>query len=132
MKIVIDMNLSPQWVQLLKDAGHEAVHWSEVGAPNAPDREIMVWARSNGYVVFTHDLDYGTILASTDAESPSVFQVRTQDITPHHIGNMVLSAIKQFEGRLKQGALVSLDKNRARARVLPILREEQDSASTNS
>ena len=124
MKIVIDMNLSPHWVQLLTDAGHEAVHWSEVGAPNAPDREIMTWARSNGFIVFTHDLDFGAILASTDAESPSVFQVRTQDISPQHIVSLVLSAIKQFEERLKQGALISLDKNRARARILPLRMEE--------
>ena len=86
----------------MTEAGHDAVHWSEVGAPNAPDREIMAWARSNGFIVFTHDLDFGTILASTDADSPSVFQVRTQDISPQHIGNLVLSAIKQFEERLKQ------------------------------
>lgn len=124
MKIVIDMNLSPHWVQLLTGAGHEAVHWSEVGAANAPDREIMAWARSNGFIVFTHDLDFGTILASTDAEAPSVFQVRTQDISPQHIGSLVLSAIEQFEERLKQGALVSLDKHRAKARILPLRRQE--------
>ena len=124
MKIVIDMNLSPHWVQFLKEAGHEAVHWSEVGAANAPDREIMAWAKSNGFIVFTHDLDFGTILASTDAEAPSVLQVRTQDISPQHIGNLVLSAIEQFEERLKQGTLVNIDKNRARARILPLRRQE--------
>lgn len=124
MKIVIDMNLSPHWVQLLVKAGHEAVHWSEVGAPNASDRDIMAWARSNGFVVFTHDLDFGTILASTNAVSPSVFQVRSQDISPQHIGNLVLSSIKQFERSLKQGALISLDRKRARARVLPLRRDE--------
>ena len=84
----------------------------------------MAWARSYGFIVFTHDLDFGTILASTDAEAPSVFQVRTQDISPQHIGNFVLSAIEQFEESLKQGALVSLDKNRARARILPLRRQE--------
>ena len=124
MKILIDMNLSPHWVQLLTEAGHEAVHWSEVGTFDASDREIMAWARSNGFSVFTHDLDFGTILASTDAEAPSVFQVRTQDISPQHIGNMVLSAIEQLEETLKQGALVSLDKNRARARILPLRRKD--------
>ena len=61
MKIVIDMNLSPQWVQVLMNAGHEAVHWSTIGAPNAPDREIMAWAQANGFVVFTHDLDFGNL-----------------------------------------------------------------------
>ncbi|MFP4087231.1 MAG: DUF5615 family PIN-like protein [Desulfobacteraceae bacterium] len=49
MKIVIDMNLSPHWVQLLVKAGHEAVHWSEVGAPNASDRDIMAWNHPRFY-----------------------------------------------------------------------------------
>ena len=70
MKIVIDMNLSPQWVSVLSSAGHECTHWSEVGSANAPDRDIMAWARSNGFVVFTHDLDFGAILAATDADFP--------------------------------------------------------------
>ena len=118
------MNLSPQWVQLLTGAGHEAVHWSEVGAPNASDREIMSWAQSNGFVGFTHDLDFGTILAATDTESPSVFQVRTQDISPQHIGTVVVSAFVQFEKPLNKGAIVSLDEKRARARILPLRKEE--------
>lgn len=42
----------------------------------------MAWARANDYIVFTHDLDFGAMLALTNAESPSVIQVRTQDVTP--------------------------------------------------
>ncbi|MEX1347576.1 MAG: DUF5615 family PIN-like protein [Desulfobacterales bacterium] len=120
MKIVIDMNLSPQWVEVLMSEGHDCVHWSEIGPPNAPDREILLWARSNGYVVLTHDLDFGAILAATKADSPSVLQLRTQDISPGRIGESVVSAFKQFEELLSQGALVSIDQRRARARVLPI------------
>ncbi len=41
MKIVIDMNLSPRWVNVLVQAGFEAEHWSTLGAANAPDTEIM-------------------------------------------------------------------------------------------
>ena len=52
MKIVIDMNLFPQWVEVLMLEGNDCVHWSEIGPPNAPDREILLWARSNGYVTF--------------------------------------------------------------------------------
>jgi predicted nuclease of predicted toxin-antitoxin system len=100
--------------------GHDCVHWSEIGPPNAPDREILLWARSNGYVVLTHDLDFGAILAATKADSPSVLQLRTQDISPGRIGESVVSAFKQFEELLSQGALVSIDQRRARARVLPI------------
>lgn len=38
MKILLDMNLSPAWVEFLEGEGFEAVHWSLVGEPNAPDR----------------------------------------------------------------------------------------------
>jgi predicted nuclease of predicted toxin-antitoxin system len=65
IKILIDMNLSPDWVPLLQNAGCTAVHWSIVGDPRTPDRGIMDWAEANAYVVFTHDLDFGTILALT-------------------------------------------------------------------
>jgi predicted nuclease of predicted toxin-antitoxin system len=119
MKIVIDMNLSPQWVEILAREGHDCIHWSDVGPSNAPDREILLWARLNEYVVFTHDLDFGAIIAATKADSPSVIQLRTQNISPRHIGEFVISAFKQFEGLLIQGALVSIDEKRARARILP-------------
>ena len=38
MKILIDMNLPPRWVQVFAASGWEAVHWSQVGATNASDR----------------------------------------------------------------------------------------------
>jgi hypothetical protein len=40
-------------------------------------------------------------------------------------GYLVVSAIEQFEKYLKQGALVTLDKNRGRVRIIPIIRKEQ-------
>jgi predicted nuclease of predicted toxin-antitoxin system len=68
------MNLSPAWVPVLRAAGYDARHWSAVGDPRAPDPQIMEWARAHGHVVFTHDLDYGTLLATTRAEGPSVIK----------------------------------------------------------
>jgi len=44
MKFVIDMNLSPQWIGVLRSAGHEAKHWSDVGRFDAPEVEILRWA----------------------------------------------------------------------------------------
>lgn len=59
IRILIDMNLSPDWVPLLQHAGWSATHWSIVGDSKATDRTIMGWAEANGYIVFTHDLDSG-------------------------------------------------------------------------
>jgi hypothetical protein len=39
------------WIPLLQAAGHEAVHWSEVGDPRAPDTALMQWAIANSYAV---------------------------------------------------------------------------------
>ena len=119
MKIVIDMNLSPDWISFLTRAGIEAIHWSQVGAPNALDTEIMKWANTNSYIVFTHDLDFGALLSLTKAKAPSVIQVRSQDTFTDAIGRLVLLALKQCEEALLQGALVTIDANKTRVRLLP-------------
>ena len=123
MKIVIDMNLSPHWVSVLEAAGYEAVHWSTVGNPKAGDKTIMAWAVSNGYLVFTHDLDFGTLLAISQADAPSVIQVRTQDVLPSQLGNLVLNALRQFQSELATGSLVTINETQAKARILPIKRD---------
>ena len=71
------MNLSPAWVDRFTQAGVEAIHWSKVGSQKAKDREIMENAFCNRFVLFTHDLDFGSILAATNANFPSVLQIRT-------------------------------------------------------
>jgi predicted nuclease of predicted toxin-antitoxin system len=58
VRILIDMNLSPKWVEALQAAGHESRHWGGVGAGNAEDNELMRWAAANGYIVLTNDLDF--------------------------------------------------------------------------
>jgi predicted nuclease of predicted toxin-antitoxin system len=120
IKILIDMNLSPDWVPVLQNAGWSAVHWSTVGDPKATDRTIMDWAEANGYVVFTHDLDFGTILALTHKTGPSVLQARSQDVLPDHLGNLVIAALGQHESDLESGALVVVEESKNRVRILPI------------
>jgi len=122
MKLLIDMNLSPDWIQAFEKYNIEAVHWSYVSDPRARDTVIMEWARTNGYIVFTHDLDFGSMLAVTGAETPSVIQVRTQGILPTSIETLIISALRQFESELEQGALVTVDQAQSRVRVLPIRR----------
>jgi predicted nuclease of predicted toxin-antitoxin system len=120
VRILVDVNLSPSWVEVLVGNGHEATHWTSVGDPRASDRDIMEWARTNGHVVFTHDLDFGVLLALTRAVGPSVVQVRTQDVLPSAIAGLVVAALHQHEAMLLRGAIVSVDEATSRVRVLPI------------
>lgn len=117
---MIDMNLSPEWVSTLELRGWPALHWSVVGNPSATDQEIMRWARANEYVVFTHDLDFGTMLALTHITGPSVVQVRSQNVLPDHLGPVVVAALAQCEAALAAGALVVVEEHRSRVRILPL------------
>ena len=120
MKLLIDMNLSPAWARVLNQAGFESIHWAEVGAPNAPDKTLFDWAGQRGYVVFTHDMDFGAILAATRADSPSVFQIRTADVSPAALGPSAVELLKRFSPQLLEGALIVVDESRERVRILPL------------
>ena len=120
LRIVVDMNLSPEWTPLLEQAGWPAVHWSAVGDPRADDATIMAWALTHRHVVFTHDLDFGTALALTHAGGPSVIQMRGQRVLPEHMGPLVLTALRQYESDLSAGALVVVEQSKSRVRVLPL------------
>lgn len=114
------MNLSPDWQPLFRANGFEAAHWSGIGTHNAPDAEIMQWARDNRWVVFTHDLDFGILLAHRKDGGPSVIQVRTQDVSPEHLGPVVLRALRAHHEALESGALLTIDESKSRVRILPI------------
>ena len=118
--LLIDMNLSPEWTSALQNHGWQAVHWSLVGDPRASDKEIMDWAAAHQHIVFTHDLDFGTMLALSHGTGPSVIQVRAENVLPDYLGDTVIAALTQHEADLSSGALVVVDESRSRVRVLPI------------
>ncbi|HXU65620.1 MAG TPA: DUF5615 family PIN-like protein [Polyangia bacterium] len=120
MKLLVDMNLPPRWVEFLAANGIEAAHWSAVGDPRAPDAVIMKWAADRGQTVFTHDLDFTMILALAGAKGPSVLQVRTQSVLPESIGADVVRVLRRHATALESGAIVTIDELGARVRVLPI------------
>ena len=64
--------------------------------------------------------DFGILLAMTHAGGPSVIQVRTQDVSPTHLGDTVVSVLTVHRVSLSAGALVTVDEARSRVRILPI------------
>ena len=79
----------------------------------------MSWARDNGYVLLTHDLDFGVLLALTHAESPSVIQLRSQDVLPEVLGDRFIRVLKEHGSALERGALLTIDEGKSRVRILP-------------
>jgi len=120
MKFVIDMNLSPAWIDVLIEAGYDAVHWSDVGAPSAPDEDILAWASEHDHVVVTSDLDFGSILAASAKKQPSVIQLRQGRHDPETIGSILVAAIDATRAELASGALLTVDPSRHRLRMLAL------------
>jgi len=123
MKILVDMNLSPAWVEFLNANGNEAVHWSGLGDHRASDALIVDWARQRGHALFTQDLDFSALIALAGAGGPSIIQIRTQGTLPEDIGQDVVNVLRRHVDALAKGAIVTIDEYSSRVRVLPIARD---------
>jgi predicted nuclease of predicted toxin-antitoxin system len=120
MRVLVDMNLSPVWSEFFARQGIDAVHWREIGAFDAPDAEIFAWARAHDRVVFTHDLDFSMILAASQALKPSVVQLRHPNLDPTRHGQRVVALLREHAAELDEGALLSIEPDQKRLRLLPL------------
>jgi predicted nuclease of predicted toxin-antitoxin system len=120
VKLLVDMNLSPSWVERLVGHGFEPVHWSTIGAATAPDVEILTWANEHHFVIITNDLDFSAILAAGAVDGPSVVQLRTQDLLSDGAVRIVARALEAHREDLVRGALLSIDEGGTRVRMLPL------------
>lgn len=120
MKLMVDMNLSPDWVPLLSLHGWEACHWSTIGPGNAPDTALMTWAREHQHVVLTQDLDFSQLLYATRESGPSVVLLRMDNEFDAAAQDHICAAIALAEASLLAGALLTISGHRVRLRHLPI------------
>jgi len=120
MKILLDMNIPLKYSKLLKEKGIDAVRWSDVGACNADDFEIMSYAQENSYIILTSDLDFGVILSTTHDQKPSIVQIRASVIHAERAVDLIVTAIQKTAKDLKKGAILSINLKKARLRILPL------------
>ncbi len=80
----------------------------------------MQWARDHNYLVFTHDLDFSAILGVTNADGPSVIQVRGDDVLPSALSARLVDVLRRFATELEHGAILVIDEARSRVRLLPL------------
>lgn len=121
MRFLVDLNLSPRLAARLNELGHDAVHASDLGLDARPDREVMDRARREERVIISADTDFGMILASTHATSPSFVLVRRmQGRRVDDLVELIASSLPQIEEALGEGSVVVLG-GIVRIRRLPIL-----------
>ena len=114
LKLLIDMNLSPRWIEALAGAGIEARHWSTVGDGAASGREVFQWVRRHGFVLLTHDLDFSRILALAGGHSPS----NACSVTPSSRSSSRLPEVRwgPLDSYGDQGEFLTSSRSRGEAR----------------
>ena len=75
MRFLVDAQLPPALVQLLRDHGHVAEHVTDIGPGDAPDRDLWQYALGNKAVIVTKDEDFSLMFAMR-GEAPAVVWVR--------------------------------------------------------
>lgn len=112
------MPLTPDAVTHLQAAGHDAVHASRVGLSEASDKDILAFARLQGRIVVTADLDYPRLLAIQQADGPGLVLFRGgaySDVEMLAVLDRVLARAGDFD--LEHSILV-VDRSRIRRRSL--------------
>lgn len=122
MNFLIDNNLSPQLVQHLIDAGHDAAHVRDFGLQAAPDPVVLARARDEQRILISADTDFGTLLARSGAARPSVILIRRLvGRRGHEQAAVILANLDCVTEDLDLGAVVVLGDEWLRVRRLPLL-----------
>src|SRR5689334_18814115 len=122
MHFLVDNALSPELARTLSALGHDAIHVRDIGMGNADDEVIFDRAAAEGRVIVSADTDFGFILATRHAKTPSVILFRggiTRD--PLRQARLLQANLSQIESALTAGAVVIFEPRRIRVRDLPIL-----------
>lgn len=120
MKFLLDMGLAVPTAAFLRINGHDAVHLREQQLQRLSDHLIIEKAKGEKRVILTHDLDFGRIVALSQASHPSVITFRLSDMRRANVDHHLLLIIARFSQDLHSGALISATDDAIRVRKLPI------------
>ena len=120
MKLLLDMNIPIKYMDLLTKRGIKTMKWSDIGAPNAGDMEIIAYAQENNFVILTCDLDFSTLLSITHDLKPSIVQIRASFQHPERIADLTVTTLNKYSEELTKGAIISIDLKKSRIRSLPL------------
>ena len=122
MRFLADAGISPKTVDFLKQLGHDATHVRTLGLRRAPDARIVDWARTDGSIVLSFDLDFGDILALGVMDKPSAIIFRLADELADSVNARLSTVLTERSADLESGALILVEDTRYRVRKLPIRR----------
>lgn len=117
MKFVVDAHLPPGLCALLRAAGHDAIHTSQLTAQNrTPDEILNELSLREQRVVVTKDSDfYHSHLLH--GKPWKLLLVRTGNIRTRNLKALFQTHLSSILSALEQNSLVELDRQKVRAVV---------------
>lgn len=125
MKFLADMGISLKTAAHLRALGHDAVHLHEQGLEMSSDAAILEKARREDRVLVTHDLDFGELMAASEARLPSVIILRLRNMRPECVNRYLEEIATQHKDALAAGTIVSAREGQVRLRALPLSASQQ-------
>ena len=124
MKFLLDQGLPRSTLNHLQSMGLEAEHVGCLGLASASDKTILDEGRDRGSIVVTHDSDFHSLLALSNASSPSVIRIRIQGLKGGGIAHVIQQVVEATKSDLLAGAAVTVSEQRLALRRLPLIANE--------
>jgi predicted nuclease of predicted toxin-antitoxin system len=121
MKLLLDQGLPRSSADLLRRQGVDAVHLGEIGMFAAEDADILERGRAEGRAVVTLDADFHSILATSNALTPSVIRIRIEGLKAGPLAELLRQVLTACSTEVEAGAAVTVQPGRIRIRRLPLL-----------
>lgn len=121
MRLLLDENLSPAVSGFLLEAGHDVIHVRDRGLTSAGDEVVLALAFAEERVLISADTDFGTLLARSGANKPSVVLIRrVVGRRAAEQARLLIDNLPAVQDDLAEGAVVVLGEQTMRIRRLPI------------
>lgn len=120
IRLLADVHISPKTVADLQKQGYEIMRSSEVLPANAPDINILEFARTENWVVLTQDLDFSMLVALSRYSQPSLITLRLSSAKPDIVTQKLLDVLPQIEEALQEGSAITIQDDSIRIRKLPV------------
>lgn len=120
MRFLLDQGLPYSTGKTLRAAGWDVVHTVDLGMQRTSDRKIIDYARRENRCCVTYDADFHSIIALENATGPSPIRIRQEGLTGPQVADLILKIYPQIKSALEKGAMISVNENTLRIRLLPV------------
>ena len=120
ISILLDQGLPRSAASVLRDEGWDVLHTGDIGLSRSTDRQILEYARREERVIITLDSDFHTILALTNASTPSVIRIRLEGLRGPDLALLIKRIWPEIELQVKKGAMVTVTESGIRIKNIPL------------